>query len=48
MTFREQLRSNKRTMKYAALVGAVLALTCQLVPPQYRAVCDIVTALCML
>lgn len=38
----------KRLYKHAALVGAVLAAFCHIVPPQYRVVCDALAQLCSL
>lgn len=35
-----------KPMKWAALVGAVLALACHLVPPDYRAVCEVLASIC--
>ncbi len=42
------LEDLKRYRKHAALIGIALALVCQVVPPQYRVVCDVVRQLCTL
>lgn len=36
----------KRLWRHAALIGAVLAITCHVVPPQYRVACDVLAQLC--
>jgi hypothetical protein len=36
----------KRTAKRSAAIGFVLAIICQLVPPDYRAVCDLIASVC--
>lgn len=36
----------KKWAKRAAIFGAVLALVCHLLPPDYRAVCDVVATIC--
>ena len=36
----------KRRILYTALVGAALAIVCQLVPPDYQAACNIVASIC--
>lgn len=38
----------KRWWKHAALVGAVLALVCPLLPDAYRAPCDVLKTICTL
>lgn len=36
----------KKFYKHAAIIGAVLALLCHVVPPQYRVACDALARLC--
>lgn len=36
----------KKVAKRAAQLGAFLAIVCHLVPPDYRAVCNLVADLC--
>lgn len=43
---KEHKATAKRAVKYAALLGAVLALACHLVPHDYRAVCNAVAQIC--
>lgn len=36
----------KRLWRHAALIGAVVAVVCHLVPPHYRVACDALASLC--
>jgi hypothetical protein len=36
----------KRVTRYAALIGLVLAMLCNLLPPDHRALCQTIVALC--
>lgn len=37
-----------RFRKHAAVIGAMLAIICHIVPPDYRAVCDALASICSL
>lgn len=37
----------KRLWRHAALIGAVLAVLCKLLPPEYRALCQAIVAACI-
>ena len=36
----------KKVAKRAAQLGALLAMVCHLVPPEYRAVCNLIADVC--
>lgn len=36
----------KRFYKHAAIIGALLAIICHVVPPQYRVACDALARFC--
>ena len=36
----------RKLARYAAWIGAILALVCHLVPPHYRAACEALAAIC--
>lgn len=36
----------KRRVAYTALFGAVLAVICHFVPPEYRAACNFIASVC--
>lgn len=38
--------TRRKWAKRAALIGVLIGLACHLVPPDYRAVCDALAALC--
>lgn len=36
----------KKAAKYGARIGFLLAIVCHLVPPEHRAVCELLAKLC--
>ncbi len=38
--------TQKKRMRYAAIIGVVLALVCESLPHEYQAACQIVASIC--
>ena len=38
--------ATKKTARRGVIVGAILAIVCHIVPPDYRALCDAVATIC--
>ncbi len=44
--WKDHAELRRKVVKWAAILGVVLALICHFVPPTYRALCDAVQAAC--
>lgn len=46
MTKPEEKALAKKVARYSALIGLVFAMLCNLLPPEHRALCQTIVAIC--